>query len=135
MFNGVPLNWNDRVKPEYIFEFGEKLSLPKIDDEKLLDKDGNYVAYTNFNRYLDLFFNLIKDWDLFDYSILQQQRIIFATKSLENYVKSDEDWIASSALLNKSNITSDFKFSCSPFLYQGSCFLDEVLIKKIFKSE
>lgn len=135
MFNGVPLNWNDRVKPEYIFEFGEKLSLPKIDDEKLLDKEGNYVAYTNFNRYLDLFFNLIKDWDLFDYSILQQQRIIFATKSLENYVKSDEDWIASSALLNKSNITSDFKFSCSPFLYQGSCFLDEVLIKKIFKSE
>ena len=135
MFNGEPLNWNDRVKPEYIFEFGEKLSLPKIDDEKLLDKDGNYVAYTNFNRYLDLFFNLIKDWDLFDYSILQQQRIIFATKSLENYVKSDEDWIASSALLNKSNITSDFKFSCSPFLYQGSCFLDEVLIKKIFKSE
>ena len=134
-FDGVPLKWNDRVKPEYIFEFGEKLTLPKIDDEKLMDKDGNYLAYVNFNRYLDLFFNLIKDWDLFDYTILQQQRILFATKSLENYVKSDEDWIASCSILNKSNITSDFKFSCSPFLYQGSCFLDEVLIKEIFKSE
>lgn len=131
-FNGQPLNWNDRVRPEYIFEFGEKMTIPQFEDNTLTDTKGNYLAYPNFNRFLDIYFALIKDWDLFDYSILHQERIGFATKSLENYVKSDEDWLASSALSNKSNIPSDFKFSCSPFLYQGSCFLDEVIIKKLF---
>lgn len=134
-FNGQPLSWNDRVRPEYIFEFGEKMTIPQFEDNTLLDTKGNYLAYPNFNRFLDIYFALIKDWDLFDYSILHQERIGFATKSLENYVKSDEDWLASSALSNKSNIPSDFKFSCSPFLYQGSCFLDEVIIKKLFVKE
>ena len=131
-YNGKPLAWNDRVKPEYIFEFGEKMTLPQIEDESITDANGNYTAYPNFNRFLDIYFALIKDWDLFDYSILHQQRISFATKSLENYVKSDEDWLASSALSNKSNVPGDFKFSCSPFLYQSSCFLDEVIIKSLF---
>jgi hypothetical protein len=133
MYDGKPIKWNERVKPEHIFEFGEKLSLPKVDsEESVYDSNGNYVAYPNFNKYLDIFFNLIKDWDLFDYTVLQHQRIKFATKSLENYVKSDEDWLASSSLMNRSQIPTDFKFSCSPFLYQGACFLDEVFIKKIF---
>jgi hypothetical protein len=131
-YNGKPLAWNDRVKPEYIFEFGEKMTLPQIENESITDANGNYSAYPNFNRFLDIYFALIKDWDLFDYSILHQQRISFATKSLENYVKSDEDWLASSALSNKSNVPGDFKFSCSPFLYQSSCFLDEVIIKSLF---
>ena len=133
MYDGKPIKWNERVKPEHIFEFGEKLSLPKVDsEESVYDANGNYIAYPNFNKYLDIFFNLIKDWDLFDYTVLQHQRIKFATKSLENYVKSDEDWLASSSLMNRSQIPTDFKFSCSPFLYQGACFLDEVFIKKIF---
>jgi hypothetical protein len=132
-FDGKPLKWNEKVKPEYIFEFGERLSLPTVVDEELIyNANGEYTAYPNFNSFLDLFFNLIKDWDLFDYTLLQGQRIKFATKSLENYVKSDEDWLASSALLKRSQIPSDFKYSCSPFLYQGACFLDEVFIKKIF---
>ena len=105
-----------------------------LEDDKIKAKDGNYVAYPNFNRFLDIYFNLIKDWDLFDYSILNQQRISFATKSLENYVKSDEDWLAASSLSNKTLAPGDFKFSCSPFLYQGACFLDEVIIKKLFNA-
>jgi hypothetical protein len=133
-YNGKPLSWNDRVKPDYIFEFGEKMTLPQVEDDKIKAENGNYAAYPNFNRFLDIYFNLIKDWDLFDYSILNQQRISFATKSLENYVKSDEDWLAASSLSNKSNTPGDFKFSCSPFLYQGACFLDEVIIKKLFNA-
>jgi hypothetical protein len=136
MFDGKPLNWNDRIRPEHIFEFGERMSLPVITDEdRVYDEKGAFTAYPNFNQFLDLFFHLIKDWDLFDYTVLQHQRIKFAAKSLENYVKSDEDWLASSSLLKRSQIPSDFKFSCSPFLYQGACFLDEVFIKKIFMSQ
>jgi hypothetical protein len=135
-FDGKPLKWNDRIRPELIFEFGEKMSLPQIDNEDIItDANGNYVAYPNFNKFLDLFFNLIKDWELFDYTILHQQRIKFASKSLENYVKSDEDWLASSSIMNKSNVLGDFKFSCSPFMYQGACFLDEVIIKKLFEEK
>ncbi|MFM7054765.1 MAG: hypothetical protein ACKOX7_08490, partial [Bacteroidota bacterium] len=135
-FDGKPLKWNDRIRPELIFEFGERMSLPQIENEdQITDANGAYVAYPNFNRFLDLFFNLIKDWELFDYTILHQQRIKFASKSLENYVKSDEDWLASSNVMSKSNVLGDFKFSCSPFMYQGACFLDEVIIKKLFEEK
>lgn len=134
-FDGKLLNWYDRVRPDHIFEFGERLSLPIVaDEDKVYGDKGEFTAYPNFNRFLDLFFTLIKDWDLFDYTVLQHQRIKFASKSLENYVKSDEDWLASSSLLKRSQIPSDFKFSCSPFLYQGACFLDEVFIKRIFNN-
>jgi hypothetical protein len=133
-FDGKPLKWNDRVRPELIFEFGERMALPHVENEEAItDENGSYVGYPNFNRFLDVFFNLIKDWELFDYTILHQQRIKFASKSLENYVKSDEDWLASSSVMSKSQVMGDFKFSCSPFMYQGACFLDEVIIKKLFE--
>lgn len=124
--DGKAVKWNDQVTPQMIFEFGEKFALPEalgIDNEKSLPR---------FNSFLNLYFDLIKDWQLFDYTILQQERYSFALDELENYVKTDEDWQASSLLSRKSQITADFKFSCSPFLYQASCFLDKVVMPKLF---
>jgi len=124
--DGKAVSWNEAVTPQMIFEFGEKFALPEtlgINPQKSLPR---------FNAFLDIYFDLIKDWQLFDYTILQQERYTFALDELENYVKTDEDWQASSILSRRSQISSDFKFSCSPFLYQSSCFLDKVMMPKLF---
>ena len=48
---------------------------------------------------------------------------------LENYVKSDADWIAGKKVRMRTGDESDFRFSCSPLIYQGMCYLDEIIIK------
>jgi hypothetical protein len=126
LLDGKPVKWNEPVTPQMIFEFGEKFALPEslgVNPQASLPR---------FNAFLDIYFELIKDWHLFDYTILQQERYSFALDELENYVKTDEDWQASSILSRRSQLTSDFKFSCSPFLYQSSCFLDKVIMPKLF---
>jgi hypothetical protein len=46
-------------------------------------------------------------------------------------VKKDEDWIANSHQRFETD-EDGFKHTASPFLYQGMCFLDEVLIPKLY---
>ena len=59
----------------------------------------------------------------------------YAQLHLENYVKTDEDWVAGKDILIRTGDQSDFRFSCSPFIYQGMCYLDEVIIKNIYGEE
>ena len=124
-FDGKKVQWSDVITPEMIFEFGERFRLQN-------SGESSEMNYPRFNSFLDAYFDLVKDWGLFDYTILHKERYSFAADKLENYIKTDEDWQASSVLSRKSQLTEDFKFSCSPFLYQASCFLDEIVMPKLF---
>jgi len=118
-FNNKPLQWNSPVTPEMIYEFAEKLQLPQ--------------ELNQFSNYLSIYFDLVKDWGLFDHTIVHAYKTNFADRRLENYVKNDVDWVASNDVYSKTGDPNDFKFSCSPFLYQGMCYLDKVLMNKLFE--
>jgi hypothetical protein len=122
----IELKWNDPIVASQIFEFGEDLVIPESND-----KDSGLA---HFEKFKTVYLALIKDWDIFDYSLLKSSTKDFAYTSLENYVKNDEDWLAGAELKRRTGDDDDFLFSCSPFLYEGMCFLDDVIIKNIYKS-
>ena len=123
--NKKALNWNDPINPSQIFEFGEDLIIP--------EPANNNSGLAHFEKYKTAYLDLVKNWDIFDYSVIASSSQNFAQVSLENYVKKDEDWIAGANMKNKTGDEEDFMFSCSPFLYQGMCYLDEVIMKTIYK--
>ena len=123
--NKKVLNWNDPINPSQIFEFGEDLIIP--------EPANNNSGLAHFEKYKTAYLDLVKNWDIFDYSVIASSSQNFAQVSLENYVKKDEDWIAGANMKNKTGDEEDFMFSCSPFLYQGMCYLDEVIMKTIYK--
>ena len=84
--------------------------------------------------FIDRYVSLIKDWDVFDVSKIKKELPKFAERKLENYVKTDQDWIANKKLVDNGDL-EDFKLTASPFLYEGMCFLDEVLIPKLYNTE
>ena len=85
------LSWDSLVDANHIFEFGEDLIYPSsVKDEK-----GNLNSgLKRFNKFLEVYLALVKEWDLFDHANIFHQTPEFAELKLENYVKSDPDWIA-----------------------------------------
>jgi hypothetical protein len=123
------LSWDSHVDANHIFEFGEDLIYPS----SIKNADGSQnTGLKRFNKFLESYLSLVKEWDLFDHANIFHQTPTFAEIRLENYVKSDPDWIAGKKVRMRTGDDSDFRFSCSPFLYQGMCYLDEVIIKSIY---
>ena len=104
-----------------IHEFGEELEFPTDND------------LPRFSLFIERYLSLVSDWDVFDPSKIKKEISKFAERKLENYVKTDEAWISNKMTANKMELT-DFKLTASPFLYEGMCFLDEVLIPKLYGS-
>ena len=102
-----------------IHEFGEELEFPINND------------LPRFSLFIERYLSLVRDWDVFDPSKIKKEISKFAERKLENYVKTDEAWIANKMTANKMEL-KDFKLTASPFLYEGMCFLDEVLIPKLY---
>jgi len=121
-FKGKEMAWNDSITPDMIFEFGEQLEFPT---------DSELVRFKLFmNRYM----TIVQEWDIFNIGLISNDIDLFAERKLENYVKRDDDWIANSH--QKFETDEDgFKHTASPFLYQGMCFLDEVLIPNLYKKD
>ncbi len=123
------LKWNSKVNSNHIFEFGEDLIMPEPKE----NEEGKFTTgLERFEIFKNIYFDLVKDWDLFDHSKVYHETPTFAQIKLENYVKTDEDWKAGKALRMRTGDDADFLFSCSPFIYQGMCYLDEVIIKNIY---
>ena len=120
-YDGKTIAWNEIITPQMIHEFGEKLEFPT--NSKL----------PRFSLFIERYLSLVRDWDVFDTSKIQKEISKFAERKLENYVKTDEAWISNKQTANKNEL-SDFKLTASPFLYEGMCFLDEVLIPKLYGS-
>lgn len=125
------LAWNSSVDSNHIFEFGEDLMYPA--SIKTEEKESSGLV--RFERFLSIYLDLVKEWDLFDYSEIFHKTPTFAEIKLENYVKSDADWIAGKKVRMRTGEESDFRFSCSPLIYQGMCYLDEIIIKSIYGDE
>ena len=121
-YDNKEIAWNDVITTDMIHEFGEKLEFPT---NKQLPR---------FKTFIDRYVSLIKDWDVFDVSKIKKELPKFAERKLENYVKTDQDWIANKKLVDNGDL-EDFKLTASPFLYEGMCFLDEVLIPKLYNTE
>lgn len=124
------MEWNSPVNSNHIFEFGEDLLIPEPNEDENGKKIDSGLA--RFEKFKTVYLDLVKDWDLFDHSRVYHESPTFAQIKLENYVKTDEDWKAGKALKLRTGDESDFRFSCSPFIYQGMCYLDEVIIKNIY---
>jgi len=122
------LAWDSPVDSNHIFEFGEDLIFPSSVKSGKKHSSG----LVRFERFLSLYLDLVKEWDLFDHSEIFHKTPTFAEIKLENYVKSDPDWIAGKKMRMRTGDESDFRFSCSPLIYQGMCYLDEVIIKTIY---
>ena len=118
-FRGKEMKWNDVITPDMIFEFGEKLEFPT--DSEL----------ARFRLFMGRYMSVVQDWDIFNVGSIIKDIDLFAERKLENYVKKDEDWIANSHQRFETD-EDGFKHTASPFLYQGMCFLDEVLIPKLY---
>ena len=118
-FKGKPLSWNQEITPEMIHEFGEALEFPTNSD------------LPRFTLFIDRYISLVRDWNVFDTSVIKSEISSFAERKLENYVKTDAAWIDHKMTANKLEL-KDFKLTASPFLYEGMCFLDEVLIPKLY---
>jgi hypothetical protein len=126
------LKWNSKVNSNHIFEFGEDLIMPEPKE----NEEGKLTTgLQRFEIFKDIYFDLVKDWDLFDHSKVYHETPTFAQVKLENYVKTDEDWKAGKAVRMRTGDDSDFLFSCSPFIYQGMCYLDEIIFKNIYKEQ
>ena len=128
--NKIELEWDSPVSTNHIFEFGEDLLIPEPNEDETGKKTDSGLA--RFEKFKKVYLGLVKDWDLFDHSKVYHESPTFAQIKLENYVKTDEDWKAGKALKMRTGDESDFRFSCSPFIYQGMCYLDEVIIKNIY---
>ena len=120
-YDGKTIAWNEIITPDMIHEFGEKLEFPT--NSKL----------PRFSLFIERYLSLVRDWDVFDTSKIKKEISKFAERKLENYVKTDEAWISNKQTANKNEL-SDFKLTASPFLYEGMCFLDEILIPKLYGS-
>ena len=118
-FKGKPLSWNQEITPEMIHEFGEALEFPTNSE------------LPRFTLFIDRYISLVRDWNVFDTSVIKSEISNFAERKLENYVKTDAAWIDHKMTANKLEL-KDFKLTASPFLYEGMCFLDEVLIPKLY---
>jgi hypothetical protein len=128
----TPLQWSTKVNANHIFEFGEDLIMP----EPTENESGKLTTgLKRFEVFKEIYFDLVKDWDLFDHSKVYHETPTFAQIKLENYVKTDEDWKAGKAARLRTGDDSDFLFSCSPFIYQGMCYLDEVIFKNIYNQQ
>jgi hypothetical protein len=125
------LAWNSLVDSNHIFEFGEDLMYPSSIKSEGKESSG----LVRFERFLSIYLNLVKEWDLFDHSEIYHKTPTFAEINLENYVKSDPDWVAGKKARMRTGDESDFRFSCSPLIYQGMCYLDEIIIKSIYGDE
>ena len=124
------MTWDAKMENKYIFELGEKLHFPTINP-----KPDSITGLPRFDEFMKVYISLVREWELFDYSKLNAKANKFVELSLENYVKSDEDWVANNLLRLKTQNESEFRFSSSPFLFQGMCFLDEVLMKVLYSEE
>jgi hypothetical protein len=120
-YKGREISWNEIITPEMIHEFGEELEFPTNSD------------LPRFSLFIERYLSLVRDWDVFDPSKIKKEISKFAERKLENYVKTDEAWISNKMTANKMEL-KDFKLTASPFLYEGMCFLDEVLIPKLYGS-
>jgi len=123
----ISMNWNTPMESKYIFELGEKLHFPITTPDPQ-----NPTGLKRFDQFLNEYISLVREWDLFDYYKLNDKANKFVEINLENYVKSDEDWVANNLLRTRTKNEAEFRFSSSPFLFQGMCFLDEVLMKSIY---
>jgi len=121
------MNWDTKMENKFIFELGEKLHFPSVSPTAQ-----NITGLPRFDIFLNEYIGLVREWDLFDYYKLNNRANKFVEIYLENYVKSDEDWIANNMLRLRTQNESEFRFSSSPFLFQGMCFLDEVLMNVIY---
>jgi len=124
------MNWDSKMENKYIFELGEKLHFPSINPSA-----DNITGLPRFDEFMRSYISLVREWDLFDYSKLTAKANKFVELNLENYVKSDEDWVANNRLRLITQNESEFRFSSSPFLFQGMCFLDEVLMKVLYSED
>ena len=120
-YKGKEISWNEIITPDMIHEFGEELEFPTNND------------LPRFSLFIERYLSLVRDWDVFDPSKIKKEISKFAERKLENYVKTDEAWISNKMTANKMEL-KDFKLTASPFLYEGMCFLDEVLIPKLYGS-
>ena len=129
------LNWNSPVSAKHIFEFGEDLLIPQPQDSEEGGSNNSSTGLNRFEKFKQVYLDLVKDWNLFDHAKVYHATKDYAQLHLENYVKTDEDWVAGKDILIRTGDQSDFRFSCSPFIYQGMCYLDEVIIKNIYGEE
>jgi hypothetical protein len=121
------LNWNSIIQPHQIFEIGEKLHYPTKKDEDAI------TGLVRFDLFLSIFLNLLRDEGIVDHSFIRNESESFINSHLEYYVKNDEDWLANASLFTNTKDEEDFKFSGSPFLFQGACYLDKIIIPNIYK--
>jgi hypothetical protein len=126
----VSMEWDAKMENKLIFELGEKLHFPEIQPTA-----ENLTGLKRFDEFLKVYVKLVSEWELFDHSKLAEKANKFVEINLENYVKSDEDWVANNQIRQKTKNDSDFRFSSSPFLFEGMCFLDEVLMKSLYVKE
>jgi hypothetical protein len=124
------MNWDSKMENKFIFELGEKLHFPPVNPTA-----DSITGLPRFDVFMNEYISLVREWELFDYSKLSSKASKFVEINLENYVKSDEDWVANNMLRLKTQNDSEFRFSSSPFLFQGMCFLDEVLMKVLYTDD
>lgn len=122
------MTWDKSITPDYIYEIGEKFRYPKLDLEK-----NRITGLEHFDVFLNKFLEFVRIEGIIDSTVIVQNADNFVENYLENYVKSDEDYLASSRINEHSDEIEDFSFSASPFLLQGACFLDKVLIPNIYR--
>jgi hypothetical protein len=122
------LNWNSEIQPYQIFEIGEKFTLPSKKSS-----ENSITGLERFDAFLTIFLNLVREEGIIDHTVISEQSKEFLRDHLENYVKTDEDWLANASRYQRTLEDEDFKFSGSPFLFQGACYLDRIIIPNIYR--
>ena len=122
------LNWNSAIQPHQIFEIGEKFNFPPKKTGK-----NSITGLERLDAFLAIYLNLVREEGIVDHSFMRKESEEFLKNHLENYVKTDEDWLANASQYQTSLDEEDFKFSGSPFLFQGACYLDRIIIPNVYK--
>ena len=107
-YQGNLLDAGSSIEPRFLKDFGSKLSTPD--------------TYINFTKFCDLFYNLSKQY--FGLKLPNIENDINSMK-LMNYLRSIPEY-------DKALRAEEFDFEMPIIIIEGMCFLDTVLMKKLF---
>lgn len=119
IFEGKELNFDENVEPKYLEYMDSKIGLPS--------------EFKQFNRFLNIFLSLIgpKDAALVDNISNLKLDDEFDMKLL-NFLNNDKD------ILNEKRASSNkddgFEYKHSLLIFEGICYLNNILIKECFNT-
>lgn len=108
-YNGATIESIDDVQIKYLKDFGSQLSYPR--------------EFKRFAEFVKIFSSFSKEYFAFNLPNIQQE---INDMPIVSYVNNIPEFIL-------ARDSEDFDFEAPIIMLEGMCFLDEVLLKKIFK--